>query len=96
MDVGCWPSPVGVLPVVSDEMLMIASYRLCAQLAVQKARRNSIGSVDNGGSHVSARWASSIQAVQIHLVVVVVVLNAGKIFLRTERSGGAASVHPEP
>ena len=112
MDVGCWPSPVGVLPVVSDEMLMIASYRLCAQLAVQKARRNSIGSVDNGGSHVSARWASSIQAVQIHLVswigsevVVVVVVEgplllpsglAGKIFLGTVRSGVAASVHHHP
>ena len=108
MDVGCWPSPVGVLPVVSDEMLMMASYRLCAQLAVQKARRNSIGSVDNGGSHVSARWASSIQAVQIHLVswigseVVVVVVEgplllpsglAANIFLGTVRSGFGASVH---
>ena len=67
MDVGCWPSPVGVLPVVSDEMLMIASYRLCAQLAVQKVRLNPIGSVgavpvrlDSGGPHVSA--------VQIQLV----------------------------
>ena len=86
MDVGCRPSPVGLLPVVPDEMLMMASHGLCARLAVPKARRNSIGSVDNGGSHVSARWASSIQAVQIHLVVVVVV--AGKIFLRTVRSGG--------
>ena len=107
MDVGCWPSPVGVLPVVSDEMLMMASYGLCAQLAVQKARRNSIGSVDNGGSHVSARWASSIQAVQIHLVswigseVVVVVEGplllpsglAANIFLGTVRSGFGASVH---
>ena len=99
---------MGLLPVVSDEMLMIASYRLCAQLAVQKARRNSIGSVDNGGSHVSARWASSIQAVQIHLVswigseVVVVVVEgplllpsglAANIFLGTVRSGFGDSVH---
>ena len=108
MDVGCRPSPVGLLPVVPDEMLMMASHGLCARLAVPKARRNSIGSVDNGGSHVSARWASSIQAVQIHLVpwigseVVVVVVEgplllpsglAANIFLGTVRSGFGASVH---
>ena len=90
MDVGLWPSPVGILAVVKPEVWdpnvpVLASYRLCAQLAVLKVPIHPIGSVaavpvraDHGGPHVSAWGTTSTEALQIQLLASGL---AGKIFL---------------
>ena len=90
MDMGLWPSPVGILAVVKPEVWdpnvpVLASYRLCAQLAVLKVSIHPIGSLaavpvrtDHGGPHVSAWGTTSTEALQIQLLASGL---AGEIFL---------------
>ena len=90
MDVGLWPSPVGILAVVKPEVWdpnvpVLASYRLCAQLAVLKVSIHPIGSLaavpvraDHGGPHVSAWGTTSTEAFQIQRLASGL---AGEIFL---------------
>ena len=87
MDMGLWPSPVGVLAVeVGDPNVpVLASYRLCAQLAVLKVSIHPIGSLaavpvraDHGGPHVSAWGTTSTEAFQIQRLASGL---AGEIFL---------------